>query len=132
MPNVNVTEQFGYIDFARLMKGSRFVLTNSGNIQEETTALGVPCLTLLESTERPITVTEGTNTLVGTDPRSVISASLRIIDGHPKTGRIPAFWDGNASRRVVNHLLSHADRIKQLSHRVRRDQASVYSPTHVG
>lgn len=86
------------------MRGATAVLTDSGGIQEETTALGVPCLTLRENTERPITIAEGTNTLVGTD-RSLLLATLDdILSKGGKRGRAPECWDGHAAERIAAHL----------------------------
>jgi UDP-N-acetylglucosamine 2-epimerase (non-hydrolysing) len=80
-------------------------MTGSGGIQEETTILGIPCLTLRENTERPITITEGTNTLVGSDREKILKESFRILNGNCKKGKIPKLWDGKASERIVNILL---------------------------
>jgi UDP-N-acetylglucosamine 2-epimerase (non-hydrolysing) len=80
-------------------------MTGSGGIQEETTILGIPCLTLRENTERPITITEGTNTLVGSDREKILKESFRILNGNGKKGKIPKLWDGKASERIVNILL---------------------------
>jgi len=96
-----------YLDFLRLMSKSKFVLTDSGGIQEETTVLRVPCLTLRKSTERPITVVEGTNTVVGVDPKRILEESLRILDGHSKDGKVPELWDGKAAKRIVRILLEN-------------------------
>jgi UDP-N-acetylglucosamine 2-epimerase (non-hydrolysing) len=96
-----------YLDFLRLMSRSKFVLTDSGGIQEETTALRVPCLTLRRNTERPVTVVEGTNTVVGVDPERILHESLRILDGHSKGGKVPELWDGRAAKRIVNTLLEN-------------------------
>ncbi len=93
-----------YLRFIGLMAKARFVLTDSGGIQEETTALGVPCLTLRENTERPITVTCGTNQIVGTDPRRIEDAVHRILAGAPKHGGVPPLWDGHASERIADVL----------------------------
>jgi UDP-N-acetylglucosamine 2-epimerase (non-hydrolysing) len=98
----------------RLAKGARFVLTDSQEIQEETTALRVPCLTLLDKTARPITIAEGTNTLVGTDQSRIIGESFRIIDGFPKVGGTPDLWDGRAASRLVSRIASSKDRIRRL------------------
>jgi UDP-N-acetylglucosamine 2-epimerase (non-hydrolysing) len=95
----------GYLEFLHLMSKATMVLTDSGGIQEETTALGVPCLTLRENTERPITVDQGTNTLVGTDPARILSAARGILAGRGKSGRVPALWDGKAAERIVSILL---------------------------
>jgi len=81
------------------------VLTDSGGIQEETTALGVPCLTLRENTERPVTISEGTNLLVGTDPSKIVGAAKDILCGRAKVGKIPPLWDGRAATRIVEILL---------------------------
>jgi UDP-N-acetylglucosamine 2-epimerase (non-hydrolysing) len=84
-----------------LMRAARLVATDSGGIQEETTALGIPCLTLRDNTERPITLDEGTNTLVGRDPARILAAAREILAGGGKGGRIPEFWDGRAAERIV-------------------------------
>jgi UDP-N-acetylglucosamine 2-epimerase (non-hydrolysing) len=97
----------GYLDFLCLLSKATLVLTDSGGIQEETTALGVPCLTLRENTERPITISEGTNQLIGTDPAKIIAAAHDILAGKGKPGRIPPFWDGHAAARIVGVLLKN-------------------------
>lgn len=91
----------GYLEMLGLMADSRLVLTDSGGIQEETTALGVPCLTLRENTERPITVDQGTNTVVGTDPNAIRLAHEQILSGAGKAGRQPELWDGKAADRIA-------------------------------
>jgi UDP-N-acetylglucosamine 2-epimerase (non-hydrolysing) len=91
----------GYLDFVALLDGARLVLTDSGGVQEETTALGVPCLTLRENTERPITCTLGTNVLVGRDRALVRRELRRILDGHARPGHRPYGWDGHAAERIV-------------------------------
>lgn len=101
---VRLMEPAGYLDFLGLMAGARMVLTDSGGIQEETTALGVPCLTLRDNTERPVTVTCGTNQLAGTDPSTILEKTREILAGTGKSYRIPELWDGKASQRVVNIL----------------------------
>jgi UDP-N-acetylglucosamine 2-epimerase (non-hydrolysing) len=96
----------GYLDFIALQASARLVLTDSGGVQEETTALGVPCLTLRESTERPITVDEGTNRVVGCEPRAIVAAAeeaLRL----PSPKRTPALWDGHAGARIADALLTY-------------------------
>jgi UDP-N-acetylglucosamine 2-epimerase (non-hydrolysing) len=103
-PRVITTAPLGYLDFLNLWKDARLVLTDSGGIQEETTALGVPCLTLRENTERPITIQEGSNELVGTDPRAIVAAARRVLAGGGKRGRRPELWDGRAAERIVQHL----------------------------
>lgn len=93
-----------YIDFLALMKNAKLVLTDSGGIQEETTALGVPCLTLRNETERPITVEEGTNEIVGMDEVKIERCLDAILQGKGKAGRIPTLWDGHAAERIINIL----------------------------
>ncbi len=103
---IRVVDPLGYLDFLRLYSESRLVLTDSGGIQEETTALGIPCLTLRENTERPITISEGTNQLVGTDPERIVAAAEEILAGRRVfAGRIPEYWDGRAAVRIVDALL---------------------------
>jgi len=100
---VRILGPLGYLDFLALQDGARLVLTDSGGIQEETTMLGVPCLTLRESTERPITITEGTNRLVGVAPDAIVKAAEDVIRNGLTPCR-PALWDGAASGRVVDAL----------------------------
>jgi len=98
-------EPMGYVDFLYLMAHAKFVLTDSGGVQEETTALGIPCLTLRNNTERPVTITQGTNVIVGYDKNKIINESLKILDGHTKEYKIPELWDGRAAERIVDILL---------------------------
>jgi len=107
IPNIVLTGPVGYLDFVALMASSTLVLTDSGGLQEETTALGIPCITLRENTERPITVTEGTNTIVGCDPALIESTALEAINGNGKAGRIPEMWDGKTAQRIADVLLKH-------------------------
>jgi len=104
-PQLQIIEPIGYLDFLCLLSKAAFVLTDSGGIQEETTALGVPCLTLRENTERPITISQGTNLLVGTDPQKIVAAASDILAGNTKAGRVPPLWDGKAAERIVHILL---------------------------
>jgi UDP-N-acetylglucosamine 2-epimerase (non-hydrolysing) len=99
-----LTTPLSYMDFLSLWKDAALVLTDSGGLQEETTALGIPCLTLRHNTERPITVEEGTNTLVGTDPDTIFRAAQLVLAGQGKVGKRPALWDGHAAERIVQHL----------------------------
>jgi UDP-N-acetylglucosamine 2-epimerase (non-hydrolysing) len=92
----------GYLEMLGLMKDSRVVLTDSGGIQEETTALGVPCITLRENTERPITVSQGTNSIVGTDVDKILASYEDIMATGGKVGRVPDLWDGKAALRIVD------------------------------
>jgi UDP-N-acetylglucosamine 2-epimerase (non-hydrolysing) len=96
----------GYLDFLALMSRAAFVLTDSGGIQEETTILGIPCLTLRANTERPITITEGTNQLVGHDPEKIKAAALEVMSRRKTKKKNPKFWDGRASSRIVKVLSS--------------------------
>ncbi|MGX9729732.1 non-hydrolyzing UDP-N-acetylglucosamine 2-epimerase [Janthinobacterium aestuarii] len=91
----------GYLEMLGLMQDARLVLTDSGGVQEESTALGVPCLTLRDNTERPVTVTEGTNTLAGTDPATILALARDIMETGGKQGRIPPLWDGHAATRIA-------------------------------
>lgn len=91
----------GYLEMLGLMSGATVVLTDSGGLQEETTALGVPCLTLRENTERPITVEQGTNILVGRDRNAILQGVQGILAGNGKRGRVPEYWDGHAAERIV-------------------------------
>jgi UDP-N-acetylglucosamine 2-epimerase (non-hydrolysing) len=101
---IRLVDPLGYLDFLALQAGARLVLTDSGGVQEETTALGVPCLTLRDNTERPITVTEGTNILVGRDPARIVDTARRVIT-EGITPRCPALWDGRAAERIADVLL---------------------------
>jgi UDP-N-acetylglucosamine 2-epimerase (non-hydrolysing) len=103
---LRLVEPFGYLDFLSLTSSARLVLTDSGGLQEETTALGIPCLTLRENTERPITVEEGTNEVVGTDAARIVGLAREVIAGRGKRGRAPALWEGKAGERVAEALLS--------------------------
>lgn len=103
---VILTAPLSYMDFLNLWKDAVLVMTDSGGLQEETTVLGIPCLTLRHNTERPITVEEGTNTLVGSDPEAILQAVNDVLAGKSKAGRCPVFWDGNAAERIVEALES--------------------------
>jgi UDP-N-acetylglucosamine 2-epimerase (non-hydrolysing) len=103
-PRVVLTEPLGYLDFLQLYSNSRLVLTDSGGLQEETTVLGIPCLTLRENTERPITVTEGTNRIVGNDPERIEREALDALDHPAPTARVPELWDGKAAQRIVDAI----------------------------
>jgi UDP-N-acetylglucosamine 2-epimerase (non-hydrolysing) len=108
-PRLMATEPLGYLDFLALMADARFVLTDSGGVQEETTALGVPCLTMRANTERPITVSEGTNTLAGTDPSAIRAEVKKLLTGETKRGRVPSLWDGHAAERIASLLASELE-----------------------
>ncbi|WP_245278135.1 non-hydrolyzing UDP-N-acetylglucosamine 2-epimerase [Methylosinus sp. PW1] len=98
------TPPLSYLRSLGLMREARLVITDSGGIQEETTALGVPCLTVRDNTERPITIAEGTNTLVGTSPAALKEAAADVLVNGGKCGRVPELWDGNAAERIVDHV----------------------------
>ncbi|MFP5409244.1 MAG: non-hydrolyzing UDP-N-acetylglucosamine 2-epimerase [Gammaproteobacteria bacterium] len=104
LDELHILPPVGYLEMLGLMRDAKLVLTDSGGIQEETTALGVPCLTLRENTERPITIAEGTNTLVGPDPDAIRAAFNEVMAGGGKAGRIPEFWDGRAAMRIAHTL----------------------------
>jgi UDP-N-acetylglucosamine 2-epimerase (non-hydrolysing) len=104
--NICLIEPLGYLDFMNLYSGARLVLTDSGGLQEETTALGIPCLTLRENTERPITIEMGTNRLVGANPEKIKQAAFEILNNSaPKAARLPPLWDGHAAARICDALL---------------------------
>jgi UDP-N-acetylglucosamine 2-epimerase (non-hydrolysing) len=101
IPNLFIVPPLGYLEFLGLIKEARLVITDSGGIQEETTALGVPCLTVRENTERPITVEVGTNVLVGTSLSALETACRRTFEGRGKSGKAPPLWDGRSAERIV-------------------------------
>lgn len=121
-----VIEPQGYLAFLGLMARARMVLTDSGGIQEETTVLHVPCVTLRENTERPVTCTMGTNVLAGTDPRDIVDLGLRVLDSPPPTNLIPKKWDGHAAGRIADVLVSWLQRRRTTptgsSKRIRRSR----------
>jgi len=99
-------EPLGYLEFLNLMANAKLVMTDSGGIQEETTALNIPCLTLRDTTERPITLSMGTNVLVGSDPEKIEREAARALTGRNSCGRCPSFWDGRTAERIMRILLS--------------------------
>lgn len=104
--NIFALPPLGYLDFLHLMSNTTMVFTDSGGIQEETTALSIPCLTLRSNTERPVTVKEGTNIIVGNKPDVIIRETIKILNGeNKKQYKIPKLWDGNASKRIVGVLI---------------------------
>ena len=100
--NLLLTKPAGYLEFIKLVNSSKFVLTDSGGIQEETTIMNVPCLTMRPNTERPITITDGTNTLVALE--QVEEEVANVLDGRGKSGRKPQLWDGKTAARIVDVL----------------------------
>ena len=101
MKNLHLIPPVGYYDFLKLQMEAKFILTDSGGIQEESTYFGVPCLTLRPNTERPITITEGTNTLVKLNTADIINEAQKILTGNIKKGSIPKYWDGKTAERIV-------------------------------
>lgn len=101
MKNLIVTPPLGYLDFLKVLSGSSLVLTDSGGIQEETTVLRIPCVTLRDTTERPSTITIGTNILAGNDTKEILNAARRILKNGGKPGKMPKLWDGHTSARIV-------------------------------
>ncbi|MBN9350486.1 MAG: UDP-N-acetylglucosamine 2-epimerase (non-hydrolyzing) [Chitinophagaceae bacterium] len=104
-PDIIQTEPMGYLEFIYLVKNARAVITDSGGITEETTVLGIPCLTLRNSTERPETITMGTNELVGTDPGDLAQYLKKLLNGKWKEGKVPPLWDGKTSTRIIQSLI---------------------------
>ncbi len=104
-PRLHLVEPMGYLTFNYLVEKAKGVITDSGGITEETTVMGIPCLTLRDNTERPETITMGTNELIGTDPKAIGPALDRLFAGHWKTGSIPPLWDGKTAERIVERLL---------------------------
>jgi len=102
VPGIKLTEPLSYMEFLNLWKDAKLALTDSGGLQEETTALGIPCLTIRENTERPVTLTQGTNVLVGLSPEKTLKAFEKVISGRWKTGQRPKFWDGKAAERILH------------------------------
>jgi len=101
---IYLVDPLGYLDFLNVMMHSKFVMTDSGGIQEETTVLGIPCLTLRDTTERPTTISQGTNVLVWNDTQKIVDEAFKVLDGKGKKGNRPEMWDGKASERIVNIL----------------------------
>ena len=104
-PRLHMVEPLGYLEFNYLVERSKAVITDSGGITEETTVMGIPCMTLRDNTERPETITEGTNELLGTDPKAIEPAMKKLFSGTWKTGSIPKLWDGKTAVRIVDKIL---------------------------
>ena len=98
---IRLAPPLGYLEFQGLMSSARIVLTDSGGLREETTALGIPCLTLRPNTERPITITEGTNRLVGAEPGAIREAFNQAMESTRESGRCPDLWDGETAGRIT-------------------------------
>lgn len=103
--NIKLLEPLGYLDFLKLYSKAKFVLTDSGGIQEETTVLNIPCLTIRENTERPITVENGTNILVGTSETKIVEEARKILRGERKRKKTLKYWDGKAAERIMKILV---------------------------
>jgi len=104
-PNLHYVGPMGYLEFNYLVKHSFAVITDSGGITEETTVMGIPCMTLRDNTERPETITQGTNELVGTDPNNIAPAMKTLFSGNWKKGEIPPMWDGKTANRIIEHIV---------------------------
>jgi len=103
---VRLLEPLGYLDFLSLSSQAKLVITDSGGIQEETTVLGIPCLTLRDNTERPVTIEQGTNVLVGSNRERIVTAAAKVLNGGSHEGRVPELWDGRAAKRIAQILKS--------------------------
>jgi UDP-N-acetylglucosamine 2-epimerase (non-hydrolysing) len=110
---VYLVDPLAYTDFLALLSKATLVLTDSGGIQEETTILGIPCLTVRETTERPITVEQGTNVIIGTDPERMVTAARKVLAGQAKKGQPIDLWDGKTAHRIVDVLTRHRDELKR-------------------
>ncbi len=104
---IHCFDPLGYLDFLNLMAHAKVVLTDSGGIQEETTILNIPCITLRDTTERPITLTDGTNVLVHNDPEKIVAEVKKVLDGQTRVSQCPSLWDGHTAERIVAILTSH-------------------------
>jgi UDP-N-acetylglucosamine 2-epimerase (non-hydrolysing) len=104
---IHCFDPLGYLDFLNLMSNAKVVLTDSGGIQEETTVLNIPCITLRDTTERPITLTEGTNVLVHNDPEKIVAEVNKVLNGQTRLSRCPSLWDGHTAERIVAILARH-------------------------
>jgi UDP-N-acetylglucosamine 2-epimerase (non-hydrolysing) len=103
---LHAVEPLGYLEFNYLVEHAKAVITDSGGITEETTVMGIPCMTLRDNTERPETITIGTNELLGTNPKAIKPAMKKLFSGEWKKGEIPELWDGKTSERIIEHLLN--------------------------
>jgi UDP-N-acetylglucosamine 2-epimerase (non-hydrolysing) len=104
---IHCFDPLGYLDFLNLMAHAKVVLTDSGGIQEETTILNIPCITLRDTTERPITLTDGTNVLVHNDPEKIVAEVKKVLDGQTRVSQCPSLWDGHTAERIVGILAKH-------------------------
>jgi UDP-N-acetylglucosamine 2-epimerase (non-hydrolysing) len=102
--SIYALDPLGYVDFLALMSKAKAVMTDSGGIQEETTVLGIPCLTLRDTTERPITLTQGTNILVHNDKKRIVEGARELLEGPKRTANCPKLWDGKTAERIIDIL----------------------------
>ena len=116
-PGIHGLDPLGYLDFLSLMTRAKLVLTDSGGIQEETTVLGIPCLTLRDTTERPITIKEGTNVLVWNETQKIIEEAFKILDGKGRKAKIPEYWDGKTAERIIKILAEKGSEREEMPHR---------------
>jgi UDP-N-acetylglucosamine 2-epimerase (non-hydrolysing) len=115
IPGIVLTDPLGYLEFLSLTSRARLVLTDSGGLQEESTVLGIPCLTLRKNTERPVTIEQGTNVLVGTDPETIFNEAERALGGgEERSHRVPALWDGQTAGRIVEAVVSRLGEIRMV------------------
>jgi UDP-N-acetylglucosamine 2-epimerase (non-hydrolysing) len=105
LSSLHLLDPIGYLDFLKLQSSAKIVLTDSGGIQEETTALKIPCLTLRENTERPVTAEIGSNQIVGTDPARIVAAYRKVMSGQWRQPQVPPLWDGRAAERIVKVMV---------------------------
>jgi UDP-N-acetylglucosamine 2-epimerase (non-hydrolysing) len=112
LPGLHLLDPLGYLDFLRLTSSAKVVFTDSGGLQEETTILKVPCITLRENTERPVTVEIGSNQIVGTDTDKIVEAYRSVRDGKWRQATIPPLWDGKAADRIVEILVRQFEKVK--------------------
>lgn len=121
---LRLIESTGYLDFLKLQSAAAMVLTDSGGVQEETTILNIPCLTLRKNTERPVTITEGTNILVGPYPEKIVAAAENVLNGNVKSGSIPKYWDGRAAERIVEIFLKIRENLS-VSHQTKHGTGKI-------
>jgi UDP-N-acetylglucosamine 2-epimerase (non-hydrolysing) len=120
---IRLISPLGYLDFLRLMSRAKLVLTDSGGIQEESTILGVPCLTLRDNTERPVTVEQGTNVIVGSDGRQIIKEFRKVLRRESKPAASPQHWDGKAAQRILQILVRDFSVIRSAEEKVEISRA---------
>jgi UDP-N-acetylglucosamine 2-epimerase (non-hydrolysing) len=129
--NLTITDPLGYLEFLALMDSAMLVLTDSGGIQEETTIIGVPCLTFRDNTERPITVSEGTNQLIGLDLVRLATSVDEVLSGEIVDGRTPELWDGQAAARILHVLRSHGAQQSPVSAKTENAEGVEATVTHI-